>query len=70
MEEVAGGLSKTFSEKLNDLYSLLGIVRVIRQRRVSWVGHVAEKGEKKMHAGFWLSNVKERGHLKDLVLDI
>jgi len=49
------------------------------------VGHVAQKGEKKMlagfwlsnikerahlKAGFWLSNVKERAHLKDLVLDI
>jgi len=70
MEEVAGGLEKTFGEELNDLYSLLGIIRVIRQRRMSWVGHVAQKGEKKMHARFWLSNVKERAHLKDLVLDI
>jgi hypothetical protein len=69
MEEVAGGLSKPFNEELNDLYSLLGI-RVIRQRRIRWVGHVAQKGEKKMHAGFWSSNIKERAHLKDQVLDI
>jgi hypothetical protein len=69
MEEVAG-LSKTFSEEPNDPYSLLGVVRVIRRRRISWVGHVAQKGEKRMHAGFWLCNVKERAHLKDLVLGI
>jgi len=71
MEEVAaGGLIKTFSEELNDLYSLLGIIRVIRQRSISWVEHVAQKGEKKVHAGFWLNNIKERAHLKDLFLDI
>jgi len=46
---VAGGLSKPFSEELNDLYSLLGIIRLMRQKRISWVGHVAKKGEKKMH---------------------
>jgi len=46
---VAGGLSKSFSEELNDLYSLLAIIRVMRQKRISWVGHVAQKGGKKMH---------------------
>jgi hypothetical protein len=45
MEELAGGLSKPFIEEINNLYSSLGIVRVIRQRRISWVGHVAHKGE-------------------------
>jgi hypothetical protein len=45
MEEVTGGSSKPFIGELNDLYSLLGIVRLIRQRRISWVGHVAHKGE-------------------------
>jgi len=45
---VAGGLRKSFIEEHNGLYSLLGIIRVMRQKRISWVGHVAQNGEKKM----------------------
>ena len=30
---------------LNDLYSLLNIVRVVKSRRMRWAGHVARMGE-------------------------
>ena len=33
------------NEELNDLYSLPSIVRVVKLRRVRWVGHVARMGE-------------------------
>jgi hypothetical protein len=32
---------KLHNEELNDLYSLLNIVRVVKSRRVRWAGHVA-----------------------------
>ena len=34
-------------EELNDLYSSLNIVRVIKSRRMRWAGHVARMGEKR-----------------------
>jgi hypothetical protein len=33
------------SEELRDLYSLPSIIRVIKSRRMKWVGHVARMGE-------------------------
>jgi hypothetical protein len=34
-------------EELNDLYSLLNIVRVIKSKRMRWAGHVARVGEER-----------------------
>ena len=34
------------NEELNDLYTSPNIVRVIKSRRMRWVGHVARMGEK------------------------
>ena len=34
------------SEELNDLYCSLNIIRVIKYRRMRWVGHVARMGER------------------------
>jgi len=36
---------KLHNEELNDLYSSLIIVRVIKSRRMRWAGHVAHMGE-------------------------
>jgi hypothetical protein len=33
------------NEKLNDLYTLLNIIRVIKSRRMRWAVHVARLGE-------------------------
>jgi hypothetical protein len=33
------------NEKINDLYTLLNIIRVIKSRRIRWAGHVARLGE-------------------------
>jgi hypothetical protein len=36
---------KLYNADLNDLYSSPNIVRVIKSRRMKWVGHVARMGE-------------------------
>jgi hypothetical protein len=36
---------KLHNDKLHSLYSSLNIVRVIKSRRMRWVGHVAHMGE-------------------------
>jgi hypothetical protein len=44
-DEVTGSWRKLHNEELHGLYSSPSIVRVIKARRISWVGHVARMGE-------------------------
>ena len=37
---------KVHIEKVNDLYSLPSIVRVIKSRRTRWAGHITRMGER------------------------
>jgi hypothetical protein len=46
-DEVTGEWSKLHIEELNDVYCSPNIVRVIKSRRVRWVGHVARMGERR-----------------------
>jgi len=46
-DEVTGEWRKLRNEELNDLYPSTKIVRVIKSRRMRWVGHVALIGEKR-----------------------
>ena len=43
-DEVTGEWRKLHNEELNELYSLLNIVRVVKSRRMRWAGHVARMG--------------------------
>jgi len=43
--EVTGEWTRLHNEELNDLYSSLNTVRVIKSRRMGWAGHVTRKGE-------------------------
>jgi hypothetical protein len=47
-DEVTGEWRKLHNEKLNELYSLPNIVRVVKSRRMRWAGHVAPMGEERV----------------------
>jgi len=51
-DEVTGEWRKLHNEELNDLYCSPNIFRVIKSRRVRWVGHVARMGGGEVIQGF------------------
>jgi hypothetical protein len=46
-DEVTGGRRKLHKKELHDLYSSPGIIRIIKSRRMRWVGYAARMGEKR-----------------------
>jgi hypothetical protein len=57
---------KLHNDELHSLYSSLNIVRVIKSRRMRWVGHVARTGRGVVFTGFWLRGPKVRDHWEEL----
>jgi hypothetical protein len=45
MDGVMGGWKKLHNKEMHDLYSSSCIIRIIKFRRMRWVGHVARMGE-------------------------
>jgi hypothetical protein len=43
---VTGGWRKLHNEELRDLYSSPSIIRIIKSKRMRWVGYVAKMGKK------------------------
>jgi hypothetical protein len=46
-DEVTGEWRKLHNEELRDLYYSPSLIRIIDSRRMRWVGHVAQIGEKR-----------------------
>jgi hypothetical protein len=61
-DDVTGEWRKLHNEELRDLYSLPNTIRIIKSRRMRWVGHVARMGEKRKCIEYWWESQKEKGH--------
>jgi hypothetical protein len=44
---VTGRWRKLHNEKLNNVYSSSAVIRIIKSRKMRWVGHVARMGERR-----------------------
>jgi hypothetical protein len=62
-DEATGEWRRLHKKELNDLYSSLNIIRIIKSKRMRWAGHVARVGEREMHTGFWCGDLREGDHL-------
>jgi hypothetical protein len=61
-DEVTGGSRKLHNDELHDLYSSPSIIRIIKSRRIRWVGHVARMGEKRNVYNLLKKSQRERDH--------
>ena len=56
---------KLHNEELNGLYCSRNIIQVIKSRRMRWVGHVADTGERRGIHRVLVGKPEERDHLGD-----
>jgi hypothetical protein len=68
-DEATGEWRRLHNEELNDLYLSTNIIRVIKSRRMRWVGHVARMGEKRGAYRIWWGDLREGDHLGDPDVD-
>jgi hypothetical protein len=64
--EEDGSWRKLHNDELHNLYSSPNIIRVIKSRRMRWVGHMARMGRGEVFTGFWLGGPNVRDHWEDL----
>jgi hypothetical protein len=65
-DKVTGDWRKLCNEELNYyLYYLTNIFRVIKLRKMRWLGHVALWRRVEVYTGYWWRNLRERTQMED-----
>jgi hypothetical protein len=61
-DEVMGGWRKLHNEELHNLYSSPHLIRMIKSRRMRWVGHVARMEEKRNACRILVGKPERKDH--------
>jgi hypothetical protein len=61
-DEATGEWRKLLNEELRDLYSSPSIIRIIKSRRMKWMGHVARYRRRGTRIDYWWESQRERDH--------
>ena len=69
LRKICGPKRDKVTGELNDLYSSLNIIQVMKSRTMRWVGHLAYTGRGKVHTGFWWGNLTEADLLENPGID-
>jgi hypothetical protein len=65
-DEMTGAWRRPHYEDLYYLYCSPNIIRVIKSRRIRWVGHVARMRRREVYTEFWWGDLRGKDRLKDL----
>jgi hypothetical protein len=68
-DEVTGERKILYNEEHYNLYSSPRVIRVIKPRRLRWVGHVARKGLRRGAYRVWVGKPEVGDHLGDRGID-
>jgi hypothetical protein len=68
-EEVAGGWKRLHNGELHNSYASPNITRVIKSRRMRWVGHVTCMGEIRNAQKVFTGKLEGRDHTEDIGID-
>ena len=68
-DEVTREWRRLHNEELSDLYCSPNVIRVIKSKRLKWLGHVACMGRGEVHTVFWWGNLRVRDHFVDPGVD-
>jgi hypothetical protein len=62
--EVMGGWRKQHNEELHDLCYSPNIIKMIKLRKMRWMGHVTQMGKGRTCIVYWLEGHREGDHKK------
>jgi hypothetical protein len=68
-KEMVRGWKGLHNDELHNLYTSPSSIRVIKSRRIRWIGHAAHMGEMRNVYSILVGKLERRDHSEDLGID-